>query len=82
MSQLDQFLNYLSVINESTTYLTKEDYQKICAIRDRVTELAVKVTQSQIQTNTVTSIVKEKSTAAYQPVNETIIPFCKYFKSN
>jgi pantothenate synthetase len=82
MSQLDQFLNYLSALNESTAYLTKEDYQKICAIRDRVTELAVKVTQSQIQTNTVTSIVKEKSTVAYQPVNETIIPLSKYFKSN
>jgi hypothetical protein len=82
MSQLDQFLNYLSVINESTTYLTKDDYQKICAIRDRVTELAVKVTQSQSQPINVNTTIKEKATSQYQPINETIIPFCKYFKSN
>ena len=45
MSQIDLFLNYLNLINESTIQLTKQDYAKICSIRDKVTELAIKVSQ-------------------------------------
>ena len=83
MSHLDQFLSYLSSINESTAQLTKEDYQKICVIRDRVTELAVRVSQVQGKPIGSPNIVKEKSQSlAHQPINETIIPLCKYFKSN
>lgn len=83
MSQLDQFLSYLSTINESTIQLTKQDYQKICAIRDRVTEIAAKVPQKpQPQPKTVS--VKEKTKIqVYQAVNEsTIITFDNYFRKN
>lgn len=82
MSQIDQFLNYLNSINESTIQLTKQDYQKICSIRDKVTELAVKVSQ-QATTQVKTTSVKEKSQALnYQSISEGIIPFNKYFESN
>lgn len=79
MSQIDQFLNYLSTINESAIQLTKQDYQKICAIRDKVTELAVKVSQNQM-TQVKSASVKEKAkTLTYQPVNEsTVLLFEEY----
>lgn len=80
MSQIDQFLNYLSSINESTIQLTKEDYEKICAIRDKVTELAVKVSQNVNQPNS--SLVKEKiKNPTYQKISESILPFSEYFES-
>ena len=73
MSQIDQFLNYLTSINESTIQLTKQDYQKICSIRDKVTELAVKVSQ-QTTTQVKAAPVKEKAkTLAYQSVNESTV---------
>jgi len=72
MSQIDQFLTYLSTINESTIQLTKQDYQKICSIRDKVTELAVKVSQQPTQVKSAP--IKEKAKSlAYQPVNESSI---------
>lgn len=74
MSQIDQFLNYLSSINESTIQLTKQDYQKICAIRDKVTELAVKVTQTQTTVKSQSTSIKEKAKSlAYQSVNESTV---------
>lgn len=80
MSQIDQFLNYLSSINESTIQLTKQDYQKICAIRDKVTELAVKMTPAQTaQSNTVSQVKEKVKTLAYQTVNEsTVLLFEEY----
>jgi hypothetical protein len=72
MSQIDLFLNYLNLINESTIQLTKQDYQKICSIRDKVTELAVKVSQQTTQVKSAP--IKEKAKSlAYQPVNESSI---------
>ena len=82
MSQIDQFLNYLSTLNESTIQLTKQDYQKICSIRDKVTELAVKVSQTQAVAQPKSTLVKEKSKVpAYQAVSESILPFNEYFES-
>lgn len=82
MSQIDQFLNYLSTLNESTIQLTKQDYQKICAIRDKVTELAIKVSQTQPVAQTKVTSVKEKAKApSYQQISEGILPFNKYFES-
>jgi hypothetical protein len=80
MSQIDQFLNYLSTINESTIQLTKQDYQKICAIRDKVTELAVKVSQSQTVTNGTSTQIKEtKKVSLYQKMNESgVLQFEEY----
>jgi|Laugresu1bdmlbsd_1035121.scaffolds.fasta_scaffold34656_2 hypothetical protein len=80
MSQIDQFLNYLSTINESTIQLTKQDYQKICAIRDKVTELAVKVSQSQtIIHGTSTQIKETKKVSIYQKMNESgVLQFEEY----
>jgi len=72
MSKIDQFLNYLSTINESTIQITKQDYQKICAIRDKVTELAVKVSQQTTQVSS-TPIKEKAKSIAYQPVNESSI---------
>jgi hypothetical protein len=73
MSQIDLFLNYLNLINESTIQLTKQDYAKICSIRDKVTELAIKVSQP-APTYTKTTPVKEKTqTLAYQPITESAI---------
>jgi hypothetical protein len=80
MSQIDQFLNYLSTINESTIQLTKQDYQKICAIRDKVTELAVKVSQRQtiVQGNS-TQIKETKKVSIYQKMNESgVLQFEEY----
>ena len=72
MSQIDLFLNYLNLINESTIQLTKQDYQKICSIRDKVTELAVKVSKQTTQVKSAP--IKEKAKSlAYQPVNESSI---------
>ena len=72
MSQIDQFLTYLSVLNESTLQLTKRDYEKICSIRDKVTELAVKVSKQTTQVKSAP--IKEKAKSlAYQPVNESSI---------
>jgi len=82
MSQIDQFLNYLSTLNESTIQLTKQDYQKICSIRDKVTELAVKVSQTQAVAQPKSTLVKEKAKVpAYQVVSESILPFNEYFES-
>jgi hypothetical protein len=82
MSQIDQFLNYLSTLNESTIQLTKQDYQKICSIRDKVTELAVKVSQTQAVAQPKSTLVKEKAkVSAYQAVSESILPFNEYFES-
>jgi hypothetical protein len=82
MSQIDQFLNYLSTLNESTIQLTKQDYQKICSIRDKVTELAVKVSQTQAVAQPKSTLVKEKAKVpAYQAVSESILPFNEYFES-
>ena len=82
MSQIDQFLNYLSTLNESTIQLTKQDYQKICAIRDKVTELAVKVSQTQAVAQPKAVSVKEKvKVSAYQTISESILPFNEYFES-
>jgi len=82
MSQIDQFLNYLSTLNESTIQLTKQDYQKICSIRDKVTELAVKVSQTQAAAQPKSTLVKEKAKVpAYQVVSESILPFNEYFES-
>ena len=82
MSQIDQFLNYLSTLNESTIQLTKQDYQKICSIRDKVTELAVKVSQTQAVAQPKSTLVKEKTKVpAYQAVSESILPFNEYFES-
>ena len=73
MSQIDLFLNYLNLINESTIQLTKKDYEKICSIRDKVTELAIKVSQP-APTYAKTNSVKEKThTLAYQPITESAI---------
>ena len=72
MSQIDLFLNYLNLINESTIQLRKQDYQKICSIRDKVTELAVKVSKQTTQVKSAP--IKEKAKSlAYQPVNESSI---------
>lgn len=46
MSNLDGFLSYLRQINEGTIELTAQDYTKICAIRDQVTDLAKHFTNS------------------------------------
>ncbi len=73
MSQIDQFLNYLSTVNESTIQITKQDYQKICAIRDKVTELAVKVSQGQTTQIKSTAVKEKTKTLSYQPVNESSI---------
>jgi len=82
MSQIDQFLNYLSTLNESTIQLTKQDYQKICSIRDKVTELAVKVSQTQAVAQPKSTSVKEKVKApAYQAISESILQFNEYFES-
>lgn len=82
MSQIDQFLNYLSTLNESTIQLTKQDYQKICAIRDKVTELAVKVSQTQPVAQPKSTSVKEKvKVPSYQTISEGILPFNQYFES-
>lgn len=81
MSHLDKFLNYLLEINESTGQLTKEDYQKICVIRDRVTDLAAKVSVSQSQIKQPVTIKERAQGLVHQPINETIIPLSKYFKS-
>jgi hypothetical protein len=80
MSQIDQFLNYLSTINESTIQLTKQDYQKICAIRDKVTELAVKVSQTQTTVKAGSTQIKEtKSVSSYQKINEArVLQFKEY----
>ncbi len=80
MSQIDQFLNYLSTINESTIQLTKQDYQKICAIRDKVTELAVKVSQSQtVVKGSSTQIKETKKVSMYQKMNESgVLQFEEY----
>jgi hypothetical protein len=81
MSQIDQFLTYLSVLNESTLQLTKRDYEKICSIRDKVTELAVKVSQQPIQVKAAP--IKEKArTISYQPVNESTILLFEEFTNN
>ena len=72
MSKIDQFLTYISTINESTIQITKQDYQKICAIRDKVTELAVKVSQQTTQVSS-TPIKEKAKSIAYQPVNESSI---------
>lgn len=81
MSHLDKFLNYLLEMNESTGQLTKADYQKICAIRDRVTDLAAKVSVSQSQIKQPVTIKEKAQELVNQPINETIIPLSKYFKS-
>ena len=74
MSQLDQFLNYLTALNESTIQLTKQDYQKICAIRDRVTELAARVPQQQIIEKPKQVQIKETTKKpSYQKINESAI---------
>ncbi len=73
MSQIDQFLNYLSTVNESTIQITKQDYQKICAIRDKVTELAVKVSQGQTTQIKSTPVKEKTKTLAYQAVNESVV---------
>jgi hypothetical protein len=80
MSQIDQFLNYLSMINESTIQLTKQDYQKICAIRDKVTELAVKVSQTQPTVKVGSAQIKEtKKVSVYQKINESgVLQFEEY----
>ena len=81
MAQIDQFLTYLSVLNESTLQLTKRDYEKICSIRDKVTELAVKVSQQPIQVKAAP--IKEKArTISYQPVNESTILLFEEFTNN
>lgn len=81
MSQIDQFLTYLSTINESTIQITKRDYEKICSIRDKVTELAVKVSQQPTQIKVAP--IKEKShTISYQPVNESTILLFEEFTNN
>jgi hypothetical protein len=73
MSQIDLFLNYLNLINESTIQLTKQDYAKICSIRDKVTELAIKVSQT-APTYTKTTSVKEKTqNLSYQQITESAI---------
>ena len=71
MSQIDQFLNYLSTLNESTIQLTKQDYQKICSIRDKVTELAVKVSQTQAVAQPKSTLVKEKAKSYMEKIKET-----------
>jgi hypothetical protein len=81
MSQIDQFLTYLSTINESTIQITKRDYEKICSIRDKVTELAIKVSQQPAQIKVAP--IKEKShTISYQPVNESTILLFEEFTNN
>lgn len=83
MSQLDQFLSYLSTLNESTIQLTKQDYQKICAIRDRVTEIAAKVPQKPQPQQKVVPVKEKAKAQVYQSINEsTIITFDNYFKKN
>lgn len=81
MSHLDKFLNYLLEINESTGQLTKEDYQKICVIRDRVTDLAAKISVQKGQIKKPVTIKERDRALVHQPINETIIPLGKYFKS-
>lgn len=72
MSQIDQFLTYLSTINESTIQITKSDYQKICSIRDKVTDLAAKVVQQPTQVKS-TPIKEKAKSISYQTVNESTI---------
>ena len=81
MSQIDQFLTYLSTINESIIQITKSDYQKICSIRDKVTDLAAKVVQQ--PTKVKAAPIKEKAKSiSYQPVNESTILLFEEFTNN
>ena len=81
MSQIDQFLTYLSIINESVPQITKRDYQKICSIRDKVTELAAKVVQHPALVKVAPK--KEKSQSLpYRQINESAILLFEEFTNN
>lgn len=80
MSQIDQFLDYLSTLNESTIQLTKQDYQKICAIRDKVTELAAKVPlASNLEKPKPVQIKETAKPKTYQAVNESSVMLFEEF---
>jgi len=45
MSQIDKLPRQSASVNKPSPQLNKQNYQKICEIRDRVTEIAAKIQQ-------------------------------------
>lgn len=45
MSQIDKLSRQSASVNKPSPQLNKQNYQKICEIRDRVTEIAAKIQQ-------------------------------------
>jgi len=45
MSQIDKLPRQSASVNKLSPQLNKQNYQKICEIRDRVTEIAAKIQQ-------------------------------------
>jgi len=45
MSQIDKLSRQSASVNKRSPQLNKQNYQKICEIRDRVTEIAAKIQQ-------------------------------------